>query len=377
MSADDQIPRVPPTLAEALPALGDGSGLSPDARFYREEVQLALRNRGMPLEALREPITPAGMHYLLTHFDTPFLGPDWRLEIGGRVSTPLRLDLEDLQARPSVTLPVTLECAGNGRSLLSPRYVSQPWFNEAVSTAEWTGTPLRGVLEEAGLDPACVDLVFTGGDRGVQGGEVQAFQRALRPAEAMREGVLLAWAMNGQPLPPQHGAPLRLIVPDWYGVASVKWLRAIEAVAKPFEGFQMLRAYRDTQSAHDPGQPMTLMRPRALMVPPGVPDFATRVRVLEAGPVELQGRAWVGRGRIERVEVSFDDGGTWHAAALDAPVSPAAWRGWSIHWEAAPGRHTLCVRAGDDQGRVQPTAPQWNYQGMGNNMVQRVPVIVV
>lgn len=377
MSDDDPNLPSPAELAAMLPVMGDGSGLSPDERFYREEVQLALRNRGMPLEALREPITPSGLHYLLTHFDMPVVGGDWRLAIGGLVERPLSLDLADLQARPAVTLPVTLECAGNGRALLAPRYVSQPWFTEAVSTAEWTGTPLRGVLEEAGLDPRCVDLVFTGCDRGIQGGEIQDFQRALPPEEALREDVLLAWAMNGEPLQPQHGAPLRLVVPDWYGVASVKWLRSIEAVAEPFQGYQMLKAYRDTQGPDDPGEPMRLMRPRALMVPPGIPDFATRMRVLEAGPVMLQGRAWVGRGRVERVEVSVDDGATWQDAALEDSVSRAAWRGWSIPWDARPGRHTLCVRATDDEGRVQPSEEPWNYQGMGNNMVQRVPVIVL
>ena len=145
--------------------MGDGSG------FSIEEVQLAARNHAMPLEALRYPITPLGLHYLLTHYDIPEVDvTGWRLSIGGLVARPLSLTLEELRGRPSTTMPVTLECAGNGRALLSPRPVSQPWLNEAVGTLTWTGTPLRGVLEEAGLDEGSVEVLFTGLDRGVEDG---------------------------------------------------------------------------------------------------------------------------------------------------------------------------------------------------------------
>ncbi len=371
-------PRPPLSVPEInhLPAPGDGSGLAPDERFYREEVQLALRNRGMPLELMREPITPSGAHYLLLHFDIPAGSPDWQIEISGRVSKPMQLSLADIKALPAVTLSVTLECAGNGRALLSPRSLNQPWFTEAVSTAAWTGTPLRGLLEEAGLDDSTVDLVFTGGDWGVQGGKVQPYQRSLSKEEALREEVLLVYEMNGEPLPVQHGYPLRLLVPGWYGMASVKWLQSIDAISEPFTGYQMTEAYRDSQAAADPGEPVSLMKPRALMIPPGIPDFPSRVRVLPAGRVQLEGRAWVGRGRIERVEISTDDGRSWQEADLQEPVAPTAWRGWTSHWDAVPGRYTLCARATDDKGRTQPTDQPWNYQGMANNMVQRIPVIV-
>lgn len=363
---------------EGLPTVGDGSGLSPDERFYREEVQLALRNRGMPLEALRYPITPTGLHYLVIHFDIPDITPDdFHLTVGGLVANPLHLTLADLQARPSVTVAVTLECAGNGRALLTPRPTSQPWLVEGVSTVEWTGTPLRGLLEEAGLDTRAVDIVFTGLDWGVQGGMVQAYQRSLSREEAMRDDVLLAWAMNGEPLPPQHGFPLRLVVPGWYGMTSVKWLTDISALAEPFTGYQMVGSYRYSQSADDPGEPVTRMRPRALMIPPGIPDFATRTRVVKAGRVALQGRAWAGRATIERVEVSTDQGATWAEAELDPAVSPVAWRGWRYDWDARPGRHTLAVRATTADGETQPLTPPWTHQGMGNNVVQTVDVIVV
>ena len=358
--------------------VGDGTNLASEDVFYREEIQLALRNRGMPLEGLRYPITPTGMHYLLTHFDIPAVDVTrWRLQVGGLLARSLSLTLEEIRSRPAQTVAVTMECAGNGRTLLTPRSISQPWGLEAIGTAEWTGTPLRGVLEEAGISGQAVEILFTGLDRGVQGGEVQYYQRSLSINEATREEVLLAYDMNGEPLQPQHGYPLRLIVPGWYGMTSVKWLDRIDAVGEPFQGYQMDQAYRYAQSEDDPGESVTQIRVRALMAAPGIPDFLTRTRLVEAGPVELSGRAWAGRRGVVRVEVSVDGGETWSEAELAVPVSPYAWRAWSSSWEARPGRYTLCVRATDTQGNTQPTAQPWNLKGVGNNMVQSVDVVVV
>jgi DMSO/TMAO reductase YedYZ molybdopterin-dependent catalytic subunit len=343
--------------------------------YTEEELQLAARNRGMPLEALRYDLTPTGLHYLLVHFDIPAIDPArWRLTVGGMVGRELGLSLADLQSRPATTLPVTLECAGNGRTLLEPRAISQPWRNEAIGTAEWTGTPLVGLLDEAEVAPGAVELVFTGDDRGRQGGVEQAYQRSLTIEAARRPEVLLAYAMNGRPLEPQHGAPVRLLVPGWYGMTSVKWLRSIEAVAAPFEGYQQADAYRYQRDEDDPGEPVDRMRVRALMAPPGIPDFLTRHRLVDAGPVELSGRAWSGTAPVERVEVAID--GTWQDAMLDPPLGPFAWRGWHATWDATPGEHVLACRATDAAGGTQPSDPPWNLQGMGNNEIQRVAVTV-
>jgi len=360
-----------------FPEVGDGTGLGPADAFYREEVQLALRNRGMPLEGLRYPITPTGMHYLLVHFDIPEVDAGaWRLDIGGLVEKPLSLSLDELRKRPAESMPVTMECAGNGRALLSPRPVSQPWHLEAIGTAEWTGTPLRDLLSEACVRPEAREIVFTGLDRGVQGDEIQYYQRSLSLSEAMREEVLLVYEMNARPLEPQHGYPLRLIVPGWYGMTSVKWLNSIEAIAEPFEGYQMLGSYRYSQNADDPGEPVSLINVRALMVPPGIPDFATRIRLVEAGTVTLTGRAWAGRLAVSAVEVSTDGGETWVGTRLAESAGRFAWREWSHDWRATPGSYALCVRACDSEGTVQPMDQPWTYQGMGNNMIQRVDVIV-
>ena len=263
-----------------------------------EELRLAARNHAMPLEALRYPITPPGLHYLLIHYDIPAVDEAaYRLEVDGLVATPLSLSLDELRARPAVELAVTMECAGNGRALIEPHVVSQPWLQEAVGTARWRGTPLRGLLAEAGVTEDAVELVFTGLDHGLEGGIEQAYQRSLSLFDAHRPEVLLAYEMNGAPLAPQHGFPLRLLVPGWYGMTSVKWLGRITAVDRPFEGYQQSHSYRLRQAEEDEGEALSRMLPRALMVPPGFPEFETRSRIVPAGPCLLEGRAWSGSGR--------------------------------------------------------------------------------
>jgi sulfane dehydrogenase subunit SoxC len=339
------------------------------------ELGLAARNHALPLEALRHPITPAGLHYLLIHYDIPAVEPGtFVLEIGGAVERPLSLSLDDLRARERVALPVTFECAGNGRALLEPRPVSQPWLTGAVGTAEWAGAALGPLLEEAGVKPGAVEALFTGLDRGVEGGVAQAYERALPVAEAF--GGLLAYEMNGSPLPPQHGFPLRLVVPGWYGMQNVKWLTRITLLEEPFDGYQNAVGYRMYDADGTPGEPVTRMLPRSLTVPPGVPEFMTRERQLEPGPVMLQGRAWSGYGPIERVEVSTDGGRTFADARLEEPLGEAAWIGWGFEWDAPPGGHVISSRATDAAGNTQPLAPPWNLKGYANNAVERIPVVV-
>jgi DMSO/TMAO reductase YedYZ molybdopterin-dependent catalytic subunit len=353
---------------------GKGSEPTTDPLTF-EELQLAGRNRGMPLEALRYDVTPTGLHYLLIHFDIPAIDETaWQLRVHGAVDDRLTLSLADIRALPQRTLVVTMECAGNGRARLTPRPLSQPWLVEAIGTASWTGASLRDVVQRAGLREDAVELVFTGADRGIQGEVEHDYQRSLTIDEAIREDVLLAYEMNGRPLEPQHGFPLRLLVPGWYGMTSVKWLTSIEAVTRPFDGFQQAVAYRYIQSEDDPGTPVTRIRPRALMVPPGVPDFFSRRRLVERGSVGLIGRAWSGQGDIERVEVAVD--GAWQDASLGQSVGRYAWRSWSLDWQAEPGDHELKCRATDSAGNRQPVEQPWNFQGMGNNMVQSVPVTV-
>ena len=340
-----------------------------------EELQLAARNHSMPLEALPHDTTPPGLHYLLNHFDIPFIDAEqWHLQIGGAVQRSLELNLKALRRSPRISMPVTLECAGNGRSLLRPRPLSQPWRLEAVGTAVWTGVPLAYLLAQAGVEDDAVEVVFTGADSGIQGGVRQQYARSLPIEEALRPDIVLAYRMNGNDLPPQHGYPLRLVVPGWYGMASVKWLSSITVLTKPFDGFQQAVAYRYQQDADDAGSPVTWIKVRSLMVPPGVPDFFTRNRLVPAGPVMLSGRAWSGEGAMQRVEVGID--GKWTTAKLEHPAGPFAWCAWTLPWVAEPGEHELACRATDATGATQPLEQVWNYQGMGNNVVQRVKVTV-
>jgi DMSO/TMAO reductase YedYZ molybdopterin-dependent catalytic subunit len=347
-----------------------------DEGVSSEELQLATRNAGMPLEALHYDVTPAGLHYLLIHFDIPILDATaFTLVVDGTVRTPLRLTLADLQARPRVTQRVTMECAGNGRARLDPRPVSQPWLVEAVGTAEWTGTPLAPILDEAGLDPSTVSLVFTGADHGIERGVEQDYARGLSVRDGSSADLLLAYEMNGLPLPPQHGFPLRLVVPGWYGMAHVKWLSRITATDTEFDGYQM-RAYRRRNGPEEAGTPLTRIEPRALLMPPGFPDFMSRARVLRPGPVVIEGRAWSGWGPVDVVEVSTDGSASWHHADVEPPSGDAAWARWTWTWDATPGPYELSARASDVTGRSQPTDQPWNRGGFANNLVQRVPVLV-
>ena len=343
-----------------------------------EELQLAARNHGLPLEALRWDLTPIGLHYLLVHYDIPRVDPEaWRLEVGGLVERPLSLTLDELRERPSVEVAVTMECAGNGRAWLEPRPISQPWLMEAVGTASWRGTPVSSLLEEARPLDGALDVLFTGLDRGVEGGEEQDYERSLPHAELMGSDALLAYEMNGVPLPPQHGAPLRLVVPGWYGMTSVKWLSRIAVLDAGFDGYQMRQSYRLRQEEDEPGEPVSRIQPRSLVIPPGIPDFLTRTRVVRPGTRVLEGRAWSGEAEIARVEVSTDGGATWSAAELGpTTLGRWAWRSWTYPWDAEPGDFELCSRASDAAGNVQPLDPPWNLGGYANNAVQRVPVTV-
>jgi DMSO/TMAO reductase YedYZ molybdopterin-dependent catalytic subunit len=344
-----------------------------------EELQLAARNHGMPLEALRHEITPVGLHYLLIHYDIPFVdGATWALHVDGNVERTLTLSLGELRALPSVEVAVTMECAGNGRALLEPHVLSQPWLRDAVGTARWRGVEVRTLLAEVGTRADAVEVLFSAVDRGIEGETEQQYARSLSLADATAEGVVLAYEMNGAPLLPQHGFPLRLVVPGWYGMTNVKWLDRITVLDRPFDGYQQARAYRMRASEDDEGTAVQKMAPRSLVVPPGVPEFLTRARTVAAGPCVLEGRAWPGRAPVEAVEVSVDGGETWSEAALeDDRLGRWAWRGWRYEWDAAPGAFRVGSRTRDAEGNEQPLEPTWNVGGYANNAVQWVDVTVV
>ena len=239
-----------------------------------------------------------------------------------------------------------MECAGNGRAHIEPHVFSQPWLLEAVGTARWRGVSVAAVLEDAGVRDGAAEVLFTGLDRGIDGGEEQLYERSLTLDEvpgATRSSPTRSTACR---LPPQHGYPLRLVVPGWYGMTSVKWLSQITVREEPFDGYQMRHAYRVRYEEDEPGEPITTIAPRSLMVPPGIPEFRSRVRLVESGPCEIVGRAWSGGAEVSGVDFSADGGETWSPAELgDAALGRWAWRAWRFSWEAESGEHELCCRA--------------------------------
>jgi DMSO/TMAO reductase YedYZ molybdopterin-dependent catalytic subunit len=267
-------------------------------------------------------------------------------------------------------MTATTECAGNTRLSLAPPPPGEPWIAGAVATAQWTGVPLTEVIERCGLREDALELLFTGQDEGMVPGHGQAsYTRALPRAKALEPDVLLALEMNGAPIWPEHGGPLRLIVPGWYGMASVKWLVRIEALTAPFTGHFQAEHYLYIE--YGAVAKVTRMRVKSIITSPAAGAAIARE------PQVVRGFAWSGEGGIERVEVAFGGGHEWREATLTGPALPHAWRAFEISWEPAePGRHLIRSRATDTRGNRQPVAPRWNEQGYGANGVQTVVVQV-
>ncbi len=328
-----------------------------------------------PMDAFAEPRTPTSLFFVRNHFDLPRANEDaWRLGVDGLVERPLTLSLPALRSRPARTVSVTLECAGNGRTAMVPPPPGTPWRFGGAGTADFTGVSLRSVLDEARLRPEAKEILFVGADRGeVEPGREEAIARSLPTAVALQDDVLLAWAMNGEPLAPAHGFPLRLVVPAWYGVASVKWLVQITALARPFEGYFQKERYVYVGETGTPHRtPVTRMRVRAIIGRPA--DGA----VVPAGPLEVAGTAWSGFGPISLVDLSVDSGRVWSQTELGEPLSEHAATPWRIRWTPPrPGRYELVARATDDAGNTQPLTSLRNDYGYGNNVVHRVRVTVV
>ena len=312
------------------------------------------------LERHTGPLTPSGLHYVRSHF--PFPDPPGSIAIAGAVQRARSVPVAELRALEARTVAMTLECAGNGRSFLRPPAPGEQWSLGAVSTARWTGASLRSLLEPAGLSPSVVEILFRGADAGTPSGAERrlAFERSLPIERALADDVLVAYLMNGTDLPVEHGAPARLVVPSWYGMASVKWLAEIVALDEPFRGFYQADRYVVGD------QPLQKMRPRAVIAEP--------LRDVAAGTATMRGYAWSGQGTVTRVEVSSDGGSTWRDAALSPPVSVAAWREWRAEWSAAPGIHHLLARATDASGEAQPLVQRRDPLGYENNAAQPVRI---
>jgi DMSO/TMAO reductase YedYZ molybdopterin-dependent catalytic subunit/glyoxylase-like metal-dependent hydrolase (beta-lactamase superfamily II) len=319
-------------------------------------------------------VMPNARFYVRNHFGTPALDTaTWRLAIAGLVERPLRLSLRDLQNMRSHTLVVTLECAGNGRSMFQPPVEGEPWNLGAVSTAEWTGVPLADVLDRAGPAPGACEVIFRGADAGSPGSperspEPVRFERSLPIGDARGPGALLAYAMNGEPLPIEHGYPLRLIVPGWYAVASVKWLTGIEVTGSPFQGyFQTSRyVYEWDRDGTTVREPVRLQQVRSIITEPaGAAEIA-------AGELVIRGVAWSGAAPIAGVDIRIGDR-PWQPARLVGDRQRHRWQWWELltHLDE-PGPATIRARATDLAGHTQPAQPHWNRLGYGANAIHTV-----
>jgi DMSO/TMAO reductase YedYZ molybdopterin-dependent catalytic subunit len=320
----------------------------------RKIVTAIPENSETPLEGVRGWVTPNRLFFVRNHFAVPDVDVNnWRLSVGGCVAQPFELTWDDLAALPERSVFATVECAGNGRSFLKQRVAGVPWGAGAIGHAEWTGVPLRTVLHQAGLKSQALEVVFEGYDRGSEPDhpEPMAFARSLPLAKALDPDTLLAMRMNGELLEPIHGAPVRLLVPGWYGVASVKWLRRMEVVDRPFRGYFQTNKY--TVQRHTArGEETVIVGPMAVkaeFVRPRVDE------VLGVGTNRLFGVAWAGPQTVARVEVSTDAGRTWRDAELLGPRAPYSWALWEYLWEVAePGDYALLARAHAADGQVQP-----------------------
>jgi DMSO/TMAO reductase YedYZ molybdopterin-dependent catalytic subunit len=320
-------------------------------------------------------VMPAAHFYVRNHFTTPVLDPElYELTVSGMVDRPLRLSLRDLHNLPSRSLVATLECAGNGRARFDPPVNGEQWNFGAASTAEWTGVPLVEILNRAGLATGAHDVVFRGADSGLVDGASAPvrFERALSVDDARDSGALIAYAMNGESLPLQHGRPVRLIVPGWYSVASVKWLIEIEVIGHPFDAFFQTKRYH-YEWVRDGGvvrEPVRLQRVRALIAQPTAGDSLT------AGEILVRGVAWSGAAPIDGVDVCIGEG-RWQPAQLIGERRRHSWQWWELFTTSeVRGQTTVRARATDQAGNTQPEQPEWNRLGYGGNAIQTVSVVI-
>jgi len=327
-----------------------------DSKIVRSEVPLNLE---MPFEKLDGFITPTDLFYVRTHFPIPKIDKKaWRLRVEGAVERPFELNHEDLLKFESRTMPVMLECAGNNRIFLEPKVKGVQWSLGAVGNAEWTGVPLSVLLDRAGVKPSALEVIFEGVDEGsLEDAKAPSanvrFARSV-PLGKARKDVLLVYKMNGQELPPQHGFPVRAIVPGWYAMASVKWLQRIILTDKPFSGYYQTLDYAYWKRRGDLAEltPLSEMQIKAEIARP-----TPNETVPKDSNVRVYGAAWTGEGEIAKVELSTDGGASWCNAQLIDQAALNAWRLWEFDWRtpSKAGKQTLVARATDSRGRTQPT----------------------
>src|SRR3979411_605854 len=324
------------------------------------------KNLEAPFDQIDSYLTPNELFYIRSHFPIPALDrASYQLKIDGAVNRPLTLSYDELRSMPSETRVATLECAGNSRVFLVPQVQGAQWELGAVSNAEWTGVPLRGLLARAGLEEDACEIVLEGADRGTPKDvpmrrEPISYAWSLPRAKAIQPEVLIAYQMNGRDLPRDHGFPARAIVPGHYGMASVKWLTGIQAVREPFHGYWLTSdyAYWASMDEKPVRRPLGEMQLKSEIARPRVYETLAPNRIYT-----VSGAAWTGETDVTEIAVSTDGGRTWAQAEFLAPVRRHAWRRWKFDWltPKEPGQYTLLARAKDADGLIQPDKHDQNY----------------
>jgi DMSO/TMAO reductase YedYZ molybdopterin-dependent catalytic subunit len=329
----------------------------------------------MPLDGFTEWITPLDRFFVRCHTYTPQVNlRDWSLKIGGVVDHPITLTMADLKKLPRVELVGVLECAGNGRSFYQPRVAGTQWAFGSVGNGRWAGVRFRDVLHQAGIQDSAREILCDGAD--VPLAKMPDFQRTLPVAKALHPDTLLAYEMNGQALPVEHGFPLRVIAPGWAGDSWVKWLQQVEVLDHEFEGFWMKSAYRHPTHPVPPGaavDPAEMVPVTDLNVKSSI---ATPAGWAKPGAVQVQGVAWSNSSPVSKVEVSTDGGQSWKMAKLIGKQTQYGWRLWRHDWKAAEGKYSLLSRATNMAGQMQPLSEEWNPNGYLWNVAQPVAVTI-
>jgi DMSO/TMAO reductase YedYZ molybdopterin-dependent catalytic subunit len=360
-------------IAAALPRFLGGADQADPARMIVRSPKP--EDLEMPLDGFTEWITPVDRFFVRCHTYTPKVNlSEWSLKIDGVVDHPMTLTMADLKKLPRVELVGVLECAGNGRSFYRPRLPGAQWGFGSVGNGRWAGVRLRDVLQKAGIRSSATEILFDGAD--VPLGKMPDFQRTITSAKALDPDTLLAYEMNGQPLPVEHGFPLRVIAPGWAGDSWVKWVQHIEVLDHEFEGFWMKSTYRHPTHPVAPGTavdvsemvPVTDLNVKSVIAVPG--GWA------RPGNVRVQGTAWSNSSPIARVDVSTDGGQSWKPAKLTGQPTKYGWRVWHHDWKPAEGKYTLLSRATNMAGQTQPLSQEWNPNGYLWNVAQPVAVTI-
>ncbi|HLH45058.1 MAG TPA: sulfite oxidase [Bryobacteraceae bacterium] len=335
----------------------------------------------MPISGFSDYITPAEHFFVRTHVYAPEVRlSQWRLKVEGEVSSPLTLTMEDLRALPAVEVTSVLECAGNGRSFYNPTVAGIQWTNGAAGNGRWRGARLADVLRKAGVKANAAHILFDGADAPL--GEMADFRRTIPIRKALDANTLLAYELNGEALPVQHGYPLRAVAPGWAGDSWVKWVVGIGVLDKESDGWWMKNAYRHPGKPVAPGSAMAqeAMRPlESLRVKSVIATPADGSQIEAGKPAAIRGVAWSGEGGpVVNVDVSVDGGRSWRAARLISPATRYGWRQWEFGWTPpAEGYYTVLARARDLSGDSQPLVQEWNPSGYLWNVAARAGVTAV